>query len=159
MEPVGAWGPGAVVLVEIPTRSEFHDNIVAFWRPDAPLGAGRAHRFDYRLIWSAQPPDGSALAQVVATRSGRDVVDPAGRTFAIDLHLRGTAPAGLWIEASADRGRIQHAQMIPLPVPGQARAALQFMPPASGGAELRMRLTDAEGGAASETWLHRWTPS
>ena len=33
--PRGNWGPGAVQLVEIPTDDEIHDNIVAYWRPDA----------------------------------------------------------------------------------------------------------------------------
>lgn len=32
VEPVGNWGAGAVVLTEIPTQSEIHDNIVAFWK-------------------------------------------------------------------------------------------------------------------------------
>ena len=33
---VGAWGEGAVELVEIPTDSERNDNIVAFWTPAKP---------------------------------------------------------------------------------------------------------------------------
>ncbi|MEJ1977991.1 MAG: glucan biosynthesis protein [Acetobacteraceae bacterium] len=39
VEPVGDWGEGAVVLVEIPTDKESNDNIVAFWRPKQPLQA------------------------------------------------------------------------------------------------------------------------
>ena len=35
VEPKGDWGAGAVQLVEIPTEDEIHDNIVAYWRPDA----------------------------------------------------------------------------------------------------------------------------
>ncbi len=31
VEPKGDWGEGEVRLVEIPTPSEYHDNIVAFW--------------------------------------------------------------------------------------------------------------------------------
>lgn len=34
VEPVGKWGRGSVRLMEIPTRSEFDDNIGAFWVPD-----------------------------------------------------------------------------------------------------------------------------
>ncbi|MEL6685534.1 MAG: glucan biosynthesis protein, partial [Pseudomonadota bacterium] len=37
VEPLEPWGPGAVMLVELPTQTEFLDNIVAFWRPAAPL--------------------------------------------------------------------------------------------------------------------------
>ena len=40
IEPVGGWGEGAVVLTEIPSDAEIHDNVVAFWRPKAPLPAG-----------------------------------------------------------------------------------------------------------------------
>jgi glucans biosynthesis protein len=40
VEPIGDWGVGAVDLVEIPTNSEYHDNIVAFWRGTEPLRAG-----------------------------------------------------------------------------------------------------------------------
>jgi periplasmic glucans biosynthesis protein len=44
------------MLVEIPTADEFMDNVVAFWRPRAPLRAGSEHRFDYRLVWTAALP-------------------------------------------------------------------------------------------------------
>ncbi|HEX5508685.1 MAG TPA: glucan biosynthesis protein G, partial [Pseudolabrys sp.] len=33
VEPIGDWGEGNAQLVEIPTKEEIHDNIVAFWRP------------------------------------------------------------------------------------------------------------------------------
>ncbi len=39
VEALTDWGRGGVVLVEIPTGDEFMDNIVAFWRPEAPLAA------------------------------------------------------------------------------------------------------------------------
>lgn len=159
VEPRGAWGSGAVVLVELPTENEFHDNIVAFWRPDAPLVAGGSHRFDYRLTWAPLPPGGDALAQVTATRSGRDVNTPASRTFAIDLDLRDASPEGLTVAASASAGVVEDVRLLALPIAGRIRAALLFTPPADGVAELRLRLTDAAGAPASETWLYRWTPS
>ena len=30
---VGDWGPGSVVLLEMPSDIETNDNIVAFWEP------------------------------------------------------------------------------------------------------------------------------
>lgn len=45
----GDWGSGGVELVEIPTPSEFFDNIVAYWVPDTPLSHGDERRFTYRL--------------------------------------------------------------------------------------------------------------
>ena len=42
VEPRGDWGEGSVMLVEIPTNDEIHDNIAAFWNPLAPATVGRA---------------------------------------------------------------------------------------------------------------------
>src|SRR3546814_2269014 len=47
-EPQGDWGAGAVMLYEIPTTSEYEDNIVAFWTPRAPASAGARFAHDYR---------------------------------------------------------------------------------------------------------------
>ena len=55
VEPKGDWGAGHVVLVEIPTEAEIHDNIVAFWRPRAPLQAGSQFQASYRLSWGDEP--------------------------------------------------------------------------------------------------------
>ncbi len=49
VEPVGDWGEGAVMLVEIPSDKEVNDNIVAFWRPKAKLQAGVAYNYAYKL--------------------------------------------------------------------------------------------------------------
>jgi glucans biosynthesis protein len=46
----GEWGGGGVELIEIPTESEFNDNIVAFWAPDGGMAAGAEHRYRYHLI-------------------------------------------------------------------------------------------------------------
>ena len=120
VEPRGNWGAGAVQLVEIPTDDEVHDNIVAYWKPSAPVGAGDTPVFDYRLYWQDQephPPQG--IAQVVATRIGRGGIPgappPKGQwKFVVDF--AGGALAGM--AASYDvspvvtlsRGRIAFAK-------------------------------------------------
>lgn len=45
----GDWGKGDVVLVEIPTRDETNDNIVAFWRPETGVKAGDHRKLEYAL--------------------------------------------------------------------------------------------------------------
>ncbi|MET0606094.1 MAG: glucan biosynthesis protein, partial [Beijerinckiaceae bacterium] len=40
VEPIGDWGAGALQLVEIPSDSDVNKNIVAYWRPKAPMGIG-----------------------------------------------------------------------------------------------------------------------
>jgi len=49
VETESNWGPGRVELVEIPTRSETNDNIVAYWVSDTPLQAGQSREFNYTL--------------------------------------------------------------------------------------------------------------
>ena len=50
IEPVGDWGRGAVMLVEIPSNSEINDNIVAYWQPQEPIPAGSEFSFAYRHV-------------------------------------------------------------------------------------------------------------
>ncbi|HSF63682.1 MAG TPA: glucan biosynthesis protein, partial [Paracoccaceae bacterium] len=83
VEPEGDWGPGSVILLEIPTDKETNDNIVAFWRPAAPLAAWQEHRIGYRLHWCGTAPAEGAVAPVIATRTGARVFEE-GRLFAID---------------------------------------------------------------------------
>ncbi|WP_221030598.1 glucan biosynthesis protein [Actomonas aquatica] len=105
VEPLEDWGPGQLRLSELPTDSEYHDNVVAYWRPDQPVAAGDESHFSYRLIWGDQPPPAS-LAQVTATRHGHDGegrpmwwVDFAGENlaqlapsdFGADLQIGGDA--------------------------------------------------------------------
>ena len=95
VEPLHGWGKGSVRLVEIPTRDETDDNIVAFWTPEAPVRAGTAITLRYRLHWTGDTPssnDSGDLSRVVATRSGRSgepgrQTTTAGRK--IDIEFRG----------------------------------------------------------------------
>ncbi|TVR65250.1 MAG: glucans biosynthesis protein, partial [Gemmatimonadales bacterium] len=51
VEPLDeGWGGGGVELVEIPTDSEFLDNVVAYWAPDEPFRAGEERSYRYRLV-------------------------------------------------------------------------------------------------------------
>ena len=84
VEPLGDWGDGAVVLVEIPTGDEFMDNIVAFWRPAEPLRAGGEYRFDYRVTWTVAPAPQTGAALIVEGRSGREHDKPGTLRYVID---------------------------------------------------------------------------
>jgi glucans biosynthesis protein len=91
VEPQGDWGAGAVRLVEIPSDLEANDNIVAFWVPQAPVRAGEAREFTYRLRWGDLPPDPFApRAHVRRTAAGAGGVsgvaaEPDTRKFVIDF--------------------------------------------------------------------------
>lgn len=102
IEPLGDWGAGTVRLFEIPTTVEVHDNIGAFWIPDAPIRAGDALEIAYRMHWGRLEPDfADDRAIVWATRSGTG--GPAGletppdtRKFVVDFKggMLGRLPEG-----------------------------------------------------------------
>jgi periplasmic glucans biosynthesis protein len=97
VEPVGDWGEGAVVLTEIPSNSEIHDNIVAVWHPRGPIPAHAEYRLAYQLSWGDVPRLDPERAHVMATRRGRaDVRNPTPvRLFVIDYSrptTRGDVP-------------------------------------------------------------------
>ena len=71
IEPIGDWGEGEVMLLEIPSDSENNDNIIAQWRPKAGLAAGRSVSYAYRQFWSWTPPAHPDLAIAVSSRMGK----------------------------------------------------------------------------------------
>ncbi len=156
VEPVGDWGPGSVVLVEIPTDKEINDNIVAFWRPAEPLKAGLEHRFDYLLSWCATAPAEGALAPVIATRTGARVFED-GRIFTIDYAQHpalGDDPARIEVRITTSAGEIAAQLLQQNPATGGMRLDFTLKADAPA-AELRAELW-REGQRVAEVWLNRW---
>lgn len=154
VEPRGDWGDGHVHLFELPTADEYMDNIVAFWRPDAPLEPRREHRFDYRLHWCDRHGWNSGLARVTRTATG--ALADGGRRFVLDFEDAAGA-AGAVPEVGTDHGEVANAGVQRLPAGGQ-RLAFELHPGQAPVAELHARLLDRSGNPLSETWLYRWTP-
>ena len=156
VEPVGDWGPGAVVLIEIPSDLESNDNIVAFWRPEAPLRAGSEFQSRYRVHWCREHPVAPRLATVAATRVGRGS-SPQHRFFAIDFKgpalASASAPAP---EFEGAKAGISAAQLTPLPDESGVRLGFEFKPRSREPEELRCRLM-AGGQAVTEWWTYQWT--
>jgi glucans biosynthesis protein len=67
VEPMGDWGSGSVELSELATESETNDNIVASFRPRAPLAAGERTQWRYRIIATGDDARISQLARVQKT--------------------------------------------------------------------------------------------
>ena len=154
VEPLGDWGAGAVMLVEIPTGDEFMDNIVAFWRPAAPLAAGSEHSFAYRLTWTRAEPLPDTPLAVRQSRSGREHDKPGTRRFVIDFAGDG---AGLEPDLTATAGEVSGASLFPLPEGRGTRVTFLLTPGTADSVDLRLVLRDAGGVAASPVWLYRWT--
>lgn len=70
VETKGDWGKGEVVLVQIPSRAETNDNIVAFWRPTEPVGAGGEFTREYTLHFGDASITGQSSAVAMQTFIG-----------------------------------------------------------------------------------------
>lgn len=163
----GLWGEGAVTLLEIPSDSEVNENVIAYWRPKAALPAGQEVRLAYRQNWGREPasasPQGSPLARVTSTRSGRGTANPR-RLFLVDFTGDGLFTAeGALVPVEtvliAGPGRIVEGatRWIAHPETRTVRVAFELDPGSERACELRLALK-TEGRQITETWLYRWTP-
>jgi Periplasmic glucans biosynthesis protein len=172
VEPLEGWGKGAVQLVEIPTRDETFDNIVAFWNPQRKTAAGQTWQLGYRLWWGSYPPAHSPLARVSSTRTGAGGVlgqknKQYSRRFVVDFRGNGIdkipADSGVEPVITVSRGKILRPSARPLlDAPGHAvgyRVMFDLDPqgPSTDPIDLRLFLR-RNGQPLSETWMYEWAP-
>ncbi|MBF0531210.1 MAG: glucan biosynthesis protein G, partial [Deltaproteobacteria bacterium] len=69
--PKGSWGEGHVELIQIPTPSEIHNNVVAFWVPNSIPERGQPIELAYSILWHRADFKSSHAGRVVSTRSGK----------------------------------------------------------------------------------------
>ena len=158
IEPRGDWGAGDVRLAEIPTSTEYNDNVAVFWRPADAWKAGETKRFAYALHWAAGGPVGPSVAQVTSTRAGAPPEAPKLRRFVIDFagdhHFAASASLpDVWSTA----GTISNIHLTDGADADSRRLAFDFDPAGAATAELHAALRD-ETSQLTETWLFRWTP-
>ena len=162
VRPKGDWGPGAVRLVEIPTETEFSDNIVAFWEPAEPLKAGQTAEFACDVVWRGEKPDLPPLGRVVEFKSVAVPDRPRERRFLIEFTCPGLDPERESdrpeVVASALRGRLANRQDAYNPYRRTWR--VHFDVAADDGAEaVELRAHLRKGGAVcTETWTYSWAP-
>lgn len=157
VEPIGAWGKGHIVLVEIPSNDEVHDNIVAYWRPAAPVPAGSEVSLTYRLTWGWDVPDLGGLLRVVRTLSGSG---PDGRRrFVVDFAGDSSNPiraSAVQVSAQTSPGSLVNTVITENPEIGGLR--LQFDLDAEGAEQVEMRVDLRSGDRPiAETWVYRWS--
>ncbi len=168
VEPRGNWGRGAVMLVEIPTRDETLDNVVAFWNPATQPERGEELLYAYRLSWCRDPPVRPPLATTGATRTGIGGVLGQQRTyfswrfvvdfFGGDLQMLTDADRVVPV-ISASRGRIEIASARPLRPLAGWRAMFDLVPTDSSTEPIDLRLyLSFDGQPLTETWIYQYTP-
>jgi len=158
IEPIGNWGHGSIVLIEIPTDEEIHDNIVAFWRPAAPLEAGKPFTIAYRLSWPDDAP-ANTVARVERTAIGQ-AIGPLRKQGFVQFVVDFTQTVATEDELPtahlvASAGRVLPPVVQPNPATGGTRVSFLLDPKGIDLSELRLVLRRGES-ELSEVWLYRW---
>ena len=171
IEPTSDWGPGRVMLMEIPTSKETDDNTVAMWEPSRIPQPGDRVEFSYRQHWTMETDPSQADGIVVATRTGVHDWQPEQRTMVVEfagnaLNQQSETSLTPFIQATgagAEKVKIQGITVQSIP-DARWRVAFQIAPAADGGkladigpVELRCCLKRGEN-FLTETWVHRITP-
>ena len=161
VEPIAGFEQGSVQLVELSETSETSDNIVASWKPQAPVPAGRSHGWSYRMSTRNADPDRNIVARARHTliaRSSHDLIGaaPGAQRFLIDYAGRELAPylahpEDLKIEATISAGRVSATSIARHPEAPLLRVTLDVIPNKGQRADMRLWLT-SRGRQISETW-------
>ncbi len=167
VEPLDAWGEGAVHLLEIPTDDETQDNIAAYWCPTEPFRAGERRRYRYRLTWLDDIPFPATLGRATATwtgRGGRPGFKPPDGTRKFVIDFQGPVFAGLGrndgveIVVTPSRGTISNAYTHPV-VDQRERWRALFDLDVTGPEPVDLRAYLKLGDRAlTETWIYQHFP-
>ncbi len=167
VEPRNDWGEGMVQLVEIPTVDEYHDNIVAFWRPKQPVKAGDSLAFDYRLHWVKDEPYPAPVGRIYSTRRGRGgnpatpddnvkyVIDFEGGDLATRMDGEDTAA---FADITVSRGKLIDPFAIRVKGTDRWRIIFDLAVDGKDPVDMRAYLKTKSGEALSETWLFQHFP-
>lgn len=161
VEPKGDWGEGEVRLVEIPTPSEYHDNIVAFWVSKWPVEKGKPLEYRYRLSALSDEAALAPEARVVATRQAPvDGNDKARRLvveFEGDTLTRLPQQRPVEFNVEVNGGKLLRAEVDRMPGSTNRRLFIDIEPESRKTAEIRAFLT-ADGKRLSETFTTQLRP-
>ena len=163
IKPQGDWGKGAVQLVEIPTKDETFDNIVAYWVPEKEARKGDEFTFSYDIEWRPLDPKSKELASVVNTRQGQGGIPgqpiPEGVNKMV-IDFEGPIFKGLDRESGikpiveASNGEIlEPIGAYPIVGTNQWRLAFDYKQSNNNPTHIRAYLVDKNDEAITETWV------
>ncbi len=164
VETLGAWGQGAIYLIEIPSDAEKYDNIVSFWVPDQPIKEGAELGFNYRLHFMLDEFMVPRAGKVVATRVGASPVrfsDRPARRFVVDFASeslkRLSAQARLSADVGSSSGQLANIRVEKNEESGIWRLSFDLSPE-EGKDPVELRAVLKSGAdVLSETWIYQWS--
>ncbi|NVK55850.1 MAG: glucan biosynthesis protein [Alteromonadaceae bacterium] len=157
--PQEGFGDGRLELVEIPTQSETHDNIVAYWVPAEPFMAGESRYFAYQLD-TITGTKASSLATVVRTRQGAAVLpgeknqQAQVRRFSVDFTVPegvDISPDALSLTVETSQGAIDHKRVYEVNDGKLLRATFLLTPQEAKPADMRVYIHH-DNQRISEVW-------
>jgi len=162
VEPIGEWGQGLVVLVEIPSEADFNQNVIAYWQPQQALAAGSEASFAFRQFWCWSPPSKPQLATVTQSRSGRSTGVPSNgrkRRFLVEFQgdVLGETDSAIVADLSASNATLTNQKSYFSRTAKRYRFMFDMEMGNENLSELRVQL-QTQGRPISEMWLYRWTP-
>lgn len=161
-EPVGAWPPGRLQLIELPAQDEYHDNVIVYWAPRDPLPAGKPVELAWKQRWSTAPTFGGPAGWVGSTRRTTHDGAPDRTRFIIDFNAQSVAaaPADAHVTAlvtNSGGASLTH-QVIRNEPENSWRLVVQAQAkPGSPPIEIRAQLM-LDGQPLTETWTTHWSP-
>jgi len=165
VEPHGNWGDGDLHLVELSTRYEGLDNIVAFWDPKEKPAPLKACRFGYRLTWQGGAADLKLSEnRVVSMRVGLDAHFENTRQFVMDFvgpkleAVPESEPPAAIANCSANAAIVDNL-VLRNPFLNGWRVVLKMQPKPGNADPVDLRCTLQKGtNILSETWTYQWSP-
>ena len=167
VEPHGDWGEGRIELLELATKDETADNIVAYWTPQNPPEPGKPFSYSYRIRSLLDAPDLSPNGRVVATwktnpkaLGSPETVNVGERRFIIDfaggdLGFYQNDPNLVEISATTSRGKILRTILEPNPHIDGFRALIDVQVDPGQTTDIRAFLRAGQR-ALTETWIMPW---
>jgi len=149
-----------VRLIEIPSKSETNDNVVAFWKPHWPIKQGNRFEYRYRLSTLTDEAGMLPLGRVVATRTGSVPYAPKQRRLVVEF-AGGELPTlareqPVAANVALTSGKIVRTYVEPLPLQerwkGAWRMFIDFEPDSAKPGDLRAAL-QLRGVTLTETFV------
>lgn len=165
--PEEGFDEGRVEVVEIPTRSEVNDNIVAYWVPKTPFNQGDSRYFSYTIRTvdgNVEQQTTTPLMTVLRTRQGSGIQPGEeesekaktvkSRRFVVDFTLPESLSGeiqNLSVQLSAANGQVSQARLYPVNDGTELRATFLLQAAQQATADMRLYIAK-DNQRVSEVW-------